>query len=127
MDEFTNYPLAPFINALRSVVGRVTLGFLAVILGVYLGGATGAQSFIGGFAALASFPSLIAASLFVGYGILVIPIVLFFIILFARSEWPLWIVAIVAALFWWSMHTTVHFMLHESAAAKMEKMVNDAV
>jgi hypothetical protein len=105
----------------------VILCFLAVILGVFLGGATGSHSFIGGLSAVAAFPSLVAASLFIGYGILVIPVVLFFIIMFARSEWPLWAALSVTALLWWSMHVTIHFALHDSPVAQLEKKVRGAM
>jgi len=126
MNDFENYPLAPFINALRTVVGRAGLVIAAFILGVLVGGISAERAFSGAWDALTSFPAWSAFSFFFGVGFVAFPAALIFSIMFIRSEWPLWTVFAVTLLVWWNFHKTIHWAEHDSPAIRIEQQVQAA-
>ena len=123
MNDLENYPLAPFINALQTVVGRAALVVVAFVLGILFGGISAARAFSGAWEALTSFPAWSAASFFFGVGFIAFPAALIFAIMFVRSEWPLWIVFVVTLLVWWNCHKTIYWALHDSPAVRIEQQV----
>lgn len=96
-------------------------------MGAYLGGLTSTYSWSDAFAGISEFHHLVVVSiLFIGIGLFALPATLLFIIMFTRSEWPLWTVTVATLLIWWNTHKTIYWTLHESAAAQIQKIADDA-
>jgi hypothetical protein len=121
-----NHPLAPAVDALRTVTGRVVLIFAAVLIGAALGGFTATRELSGAWGALSGFFPWAAASFLYSVGIVSFSATLIFALLFIRREWPLWTVAAVTLLMWWNAHETIYYLLHEGAGARALQKV-DAV
>ena len=126
MDELSNHPYAQIIDAMRTVVGRIVLGVAAIAFGAFLGGLTATNTWSGGLDGVLGFHYWIIPSIFTTVGIIALPATLLFLILFPRTEWPLWTVLIATLLIWWNTHKTIHWLLHNSAPAKLQKIVDDA-
>ncbi len=125
MNDIANYPLAPFVSALRTVTGRVVLVCAAVVIGSALGGMTAMDQMGGAWEALGSFFEWAAVSFFFGVGMIAFPAAFLFTLLFIRYEWPLWTVVTVVLLLWWNSHKTLHYIFHESASAKIQKQLDE--
>ena len=94
-------------------------------MGAYLGGLTSTYSWSDAFAGISEFHHLVVVSiLFIGIGLFALPATLLFIIMFTRSEWPLWTVTVATLLIWWNTHKTIYWTLHESAGAKMQERID---
>ncbi len=127
MNNIENYPLAPALDALRTVTGRVVLVFAATLFGIALGGITATHAVSGAWGALTSFMVWAPTSFIVSVGAITFPAALLFAVLFIRSGWPLWTVSAVALLIWWNAHKTIHWTIHESAGAKVQKQMDAMV
>jgi hypothetical protein len=124
MNEIENYPLAPFVNALHTVIGRVILVFVAVIIGSALGGITATNHIVGAWEAISSFFIWSASSFLFSVGIIAFPVVFLFALFFVRCKWPLWTVVVVVLLMWWNSNKTIYYLLNESAGAKVQKQMD---
>jgi hypothetical protein len=108
-----------FWGALQAI-----LVIAAVVIGSALGGITATDHIGGAWKALGSFFAWAASSLFFSVGIIAFPAAFLFAVVFIRSEWPLWTVAIVALLIWWNSHKTIYYLFNESAGAKVPKQMD---
>ena len=124
MDELRDYPLASFVNGLRSAFGRVLLVALAVIVGAFLGGLTATHSFGGAAGAVVALPMMTFGSIFFAVGLITLPTILIFAFVFARYELPWWTVFIATLLMWLNTHQVIYWTLRESPSAKVEEAIN---
>ncbi|HPA19003.1 MAG TPA: hypothetical protein PLU30_14740 [Verrucomicrobiae bacterium] len=109
------------------MIGRLSLVFAAVLLGSILTGLTATRSFGGLIVGVVGLPGISAASLFCGIGIFVLPLVLVFAIMFARSEWPLWLPVICTLLMWWNLHGTIRWTVYDSPSARQRQRLMDEI
>ncbi|MBI5821046.1 MAG: hypothetical protein HZA88_18920 [Verrucomicrobia bacterium] len=126
MKELIGYPLSIFVSALRTVVGRVLLAFGAAALGAFLGGLTATTTCAGGCWAVSEFIMMAVSSMFTSAAIIALPATLIFICVFARFEWPLWTVLVATALIWWYTHASVSWLINDSPAAQMQRILEKA-
>ena len=126
MNDFAGYPLSAFLNALRTVIGRIVLGVVAIALGAFLGGLTATTTFAGGCEAVLEFHMLAFISIFSSVGIIALPATLLFAYVFIRFEWPLWTVLLATLLIWWNSHKTIYWEINDSPAAKIHKVLEAA-
>jgi len=127
VSHLENYPIAPFLDALRTVTGRVVLVLGTVVLGSCLGGITATRELGGAWDAIGSFFLWAASSFLFSVGVIAFPAAFLFALLFVRREWPLWTVTVVALLIWWNAHKTIYYLLNQSAGAKTQKQIEAMV
>ena len=101
-DATTNYfqlfPLAPMMDALRSVVGRAVCVLIASEVGAFIGGVIASRSVQEGSGAVVALPFFAFGALFTLPGIFIFPTLFIFAFVFVRSEWPLWLASIFTVL-----------------------------
>jgi hypothetical protein len=124
MNELDDYPLAPFVNGVNGAFGRVLLVALAVVTGAFLGGATAGHSLQSACSAVTTLPILVVSSIFFAVGIVSLPAIFIFAVVFSRSAWPLWMVLVATLLMWWNTHKILTWSLYDSPAARIEKTLN---
>jgi hypothetical protein len=127
MSMIENFPLGSFIAALRTLAGRIALFFLAVLLGTMLGGLTATRDLGGAWSAVVMFPLWGMYSLFSGWGLLLFPLAALVGVLFIRSEWPSWIVGLVALLMWWCAHQSLDWIIHRSEGARVNRQIEQTI
>lgn len=126
MTRLHDYPYGQFREALSTVIGRLSLVAAAVLVGSVLAGLTATRSIEGIVVGIIALPGMSAASLFYGVGIFVLPVVFVFAIMFARSNWPLWLPLICTLLMWWNLHGTIRWMVYDSPSAQQrQKLMNE--
>lgn len=122
-----DYPYEPIREALGTVIGRICLVLAAVLLGAALAGVSATREISGCLAGWLGFIGFNLASLLLGFGIFVFPLVLIFAIFFVRNEWPLATVLVCTVLMWWNQHKTMRWMLYDSPEAKQRQAINEAM
>jgi hypothetical protein len=118
MIRFDDYPYAQFREALGTVLGRLFLILLAVLGGSMLGALTATRSIGGLWLGVIGLPGLSLASIFSGFGFLVLPALLLYAIVSVRCEWPLRLTLLCSLLMWWNIHKTIRWTVYDSPMAK---------
>lgn len=121
MIRFDDYPYAPIREALSTILGRIALVALSVLVSSMLAGVTATRSLAGIVVGPVTLPAMIPISLFWSVGFFVLPFLVIFTCMFARSEWPLRSVAICVILMWWNLHGTMRWAFFDSPLVKQEE------
>ncbi|MEQ1749950.1 MAG: hypothetical protein ABL974_11035 [Prosthecobacter sp.] len=118
---FDDYPYAPIREALGTILGRIALVALSILISAMLAGVTATRSLAGIVIGLVTLPAMIPISLFWSVGFFVLPFLVIFTCMFARSEWPLRSVVICVILMWWNLHGTMRWAFFDSPLVKQEE------
>jgi hypothetical protein len=121
MIRFDDYPCAQLREALGTVLGRVGLIVLVALGGSMLGGWTATSSVEGLWLGVTGFPSLSLASIFHGYGFVVLPALFLYAIISVRCELPLRLTLLCSLFMWWNIHKTIRWTTYDSPMAKQQK------
>ena len=112
-------------DAFATLFGRIVWVIVCITIGLWMGGMTASRSFDGLKMGFLELFGLSVASFFFGPGLLVFPLVLLFLVLFIRYEWPLRYALICTLLMTWNSHRTLRWTFYDSPMAKMERQMNE--
>lgn len=129
MNFFDDYPYSAIREAFSSMLGRLGLVLLSIILASMLAGLTAMGSLGGAVLGPLALPTTLPVSFLFSVGIVVVPFVILFACLFARSEWPLRTVGICVLLMWWNLHGVMRWAIDQQngPAAKEMRRVEEEI
>lgn len=127
MMRFDDHPYGPFLNALNTLLGRISLVIVATALGSMLGAMTAYGTWKAGLTGLVMMLPLSFGSFLWGDGLWVLPLILLFTIGFVVREWHLRYAVLCTGLMWLNIHHTVRWAEFDSPTAKQMKAMESEI